>query len=328
MTAITYHSPSALEADPRRGACLRWDRPVRVPGARQRALLTILLTRANEVVSADRLIDDLWGETPPADPVNALQAVVSRLRRALGPMARDGAAGLRIVTRPPGYRLEVDTETIDAARFERLSAEGRRALATGDANQASALIDQALALWRGPALAEFSYESFALAEIDRLEELRVTALEARAEARLACGHHAELLGELRVLVSSHPFSERLRGQLMVALCRAGRQGEALQEYREGERVLAEELGIEPGRDLHSVAAWSAHSIPSATVVMPSRRARSRIAVVTVVPLRSVRFITNDRSILMMSTRSVTNAAGFGYKRPLMQVAATAACLVG
>jgi DNA-binding SARP family transcriptional activator len=108
------------------------DRPVRVPGARQRALLAILLTRANEVVSADRLIDDLWGETPPAEPANALQAAVSRLRRALGPLVRDGAAGLRIVTRPPGYVLEVDPETIDAARFERLSAEGQLALATGD----------------------------------------------------------------------------------------------------------------------------------------------------------------------------------------------------
>ena len=243
-------------------------RPVRVPGARQRALLTILLTWANQVVSADRLIDDLWGETPPAEPANSLQAAVSRLRRALGPVARDAAAGPRIATRPPGYVLEVDPEAIDAARFERLNAEGRRALATGDADKASVLIDRALALWRGPALAEFSYDSFALAEIDRLEELRVTALEARAEAGLACGHHAELLGELRALVSSHPFSERLRRQLMVALCRAGRQGEALEVYREGERVLAEELGIEPGPDLRQVAAAILEGDPDHLLASP------------------------------------------------------------
>jgi predicted ATPase/DNA-binding SARP family transcriptional activator len=244
------------------------DRPVRVPGARQRALLAILLTRANEVVSADRLIDDLWGETPPAEPANALQAAVSRLRRALGPMARDGTAGLRIVTRPPGYRLEVDTETIDAARFERLSAEGCKALTTGDAGKALALLDQALALWRGPALAEFSYDTFALAEIERLEELRLTALEARAQASLANGLHAELPGELRALVSSHPLSERLRGQLMVALCRAGRQGEALQVYHEGVRVLAEELGIEPGPDLRQVAAAILEGDPDHVLAPP------------------------------------------------------------
>ena len=229
-------------------------RPVRVPRTRQRALLAILLTRANEVISADRLIDDLWGETPPAGAANALHAAVSRLRRALQPVARDGVGRPRIVTCPPGYVLEVDPERIDAARFERLSAEGRTALAAHDASKASVLLDQALALWRGPALAEFSYDNFAAMEIDRLEELRLATLEARAEARLACGLHAELLGELRALVSSHPLRERLRGQLMVALCRVGRQAEALKVYHEGERVLADELGIEPGPDLQQIAA--------------------------------------------------------------------------
>jgi class 3 adenylate cyclase/DNA-binding SARP family transcriptional activator len=225
------------------------DRPVPLGGTRQRALLAILTTRANEVVSTDRLVEDLWGETAPAGAANALQAAVSRLRRALQP-ARPGANATPVlVTRAPGYVLEADPETIDAARFERLADEGTRALAAGDPAVASTLLAEALELWRGPALADFTYEPFAQEEIARLEELRMAATEDRLEADLACGRHAEVIGELQALAAHHPLRERLRAQQMVALYRTGRQSEALETYRQYRETTAEELGIEPGPEL-------------------------------------------------------------------------------
>jgi predicted ATPase/class 3 adenylate cyclase/DNA-binding SARP family transcriptional activator len=227
---------------------LERDRPVPLGGARQRALLALLLIRANEVVSNDRLLDELWGETRSESSANALQAAVSRLRRALQTAGNgESSAGLR--TRAPGYVLDVAPEAIDAARFERLAAEGRQALAAGEAAKASTLLAEALGLWRGPALAEFTYEPFAQEAIARLEELRLATGEERIEAELACGRHAELVGELESLVARHRFRERPRAQLMLALCRSGRQSEALGVYREGRETMAEELGIEPGPQL-------------------------------------------------------------------------------
>src|SRR5262245_14701941 len=229
------------------------DQHLELGGARQRALLAMLLIRANEVVSADRLIDELWHQSPPEGATNALHASVSRLRRVLRPvLSSDSSAALR--TTPPGYVLEVAPSTIDAQRFERLAIEGRRSLANGEPATAAARLAEALALWRGPALADFVYEPFAQEAIARLEELRLTATEERIEAELACGGDAELVAELESLVAAQPFRERLRAQLMVALYRSGRQSEALEVYREGRRTLAEELGIVPTPQLKELEA--------------------------------------------------------------------------
>jgi predicted ATPase/DNA-binding SARP family transcriptional activator len=213
---------------------------VRVPGAKERALLADLLVHAGRVVSADRLVEDLWGDDPPGNPVNTLQGRVSALRRALGP----GGAGL-VVTRPPGYVLEVEAGQVDAARFERLVAEAGRAAGAA----AARLLEEALGLWRGPALAEFADQPWARAEAARLEELRLAAVEALVELRLAAGDHPGLVGELEGLAAAHPTRERLRGQLMVALYRSGRQADALGVYQATRAVLAEELGIDPSPEL-------------------------------------------------------------------------------
>jgi predicted ATPase/DNA-binding SARP family transcriptional activator len=215
--------------------------PVRVPGAKERALLADLLVNAGRVVPADRLVEDLWGEQPPGNPANTLQGRVSALRRALGP-------GGGLVTRPPGYLLEAGPEQVDAGRFERLVAEAAAA-AAADGPRAAGLLEEALGLWRGPALAEFADQPWAQAEAARLEELRLAATEALVDLRLAAGGHAGLVGELEGLVAAHPTRERLRGQLMVALYRSGRQADALGAYTEAREVLAEELGIDPSPEL-------------------------------------------------------------------------------
>lgn len=207
-------------------------RAVSLGGTRQRALLAVLLTRANQVVSTERLIDELWGERPPKEARNTVQFYVSQLRKVLG--------ADRIETRAPGYAIRIERDELDLHRFERLVAEGGPALT------------EALSLWRGPALADFAYEPFAQAEIARLEELRLAALEQRLEADLALGRHGELVGELEALVAEHPLRERLRGQLMLALYRSGRQAEALDVYRETRRVLVDELGIEPSPTLQEL----------------------------------------------------------------------------
>ncbi len=224
------------------------ERLLRLTGAKQGALLALLLLHANEVVSSDRLIDELWGELPETG-ANALQARVSKLRKSLAPVA-----GEILLTRAPGYLLEVGPGELDVERFERLAGEGRRALAQGDAAGAATTLREALALWRGPTLADFAYEPFAQGEIARLEEARLACHEERLEADLALGRHGELVGELESLVTAHPLRERLRGQLMLALYRSGRQAEALAAYQETRRILVEELGIEPSpplRELHA-----------------------------------------------------------------------------
>ena len=218
-------------------------RPLAVPGGRQRALLALLLLRAGEPVSRDRLIADLWGERPPAGAVKTVQAVVSRLRRALG-----GEAS-RLVTGAAGYRLRVEPDELDLTRFERLCEDGRRALAAGRPGRAAARLHAALEEWRGPALADVAFEPFAPPEVARLEELRAAAVEDRVEADLALGRGVELVAELEVLVAREPLRERLHGQLMLALYRAGRQGEALDAYRDAVRTLDAELGLRPGPEL-------------------------------------------------------------------------------
>ncbi|HSS59067.1 MAG TPA: AfsR/SARP family transcriptional regulator [Solirubrobacteraceae bacterium] len=219
---------------------------VPLAGARQRALLAILLLHAGEAISSDRLIDELWGEEPPDAGSAALRVRISQLRRALGP------AGELLVTRPPGYALALAPEQVDLRRFERLVEEGDRALGREDPAAAVDSLREALALWRGPPLADFSYAPFAQGAIVRLDELRLAAIELRVEAELALGDHARVVGELQALVREHPMRERLCGQLMLALYRDGRQTDALEAYRTARARLVEEIGLEPGPELHDL----------------------------------------------------------------------------
>jgi DNA-binding SARP family transcriptional activator len=218
-------------------------RTVSIGGARQRSLLALLLLNANDLVSADRLVEGLWGDEGGPASRNALQVAVSRLRAALG------SAAERLVTQEPGYRVRVDAGELDAERFEVLVAQGRRQAAEGDATGAADTLGRAVGLWRGRALADFVYEPFAQLDIARLEELRISAFEDRVDADLAVGRGAELVGELKAAVAEHPLRERLASQLMLALYRCGRQAEALAAYRRTRGVLVDELGIEPGPEL-------------------------------------------------------------------------------
>jgi len=220
------------------------DRPLPLDRPQQRALLALLALNANRIVSTDRLIDALWGERPPPTASGALYGLVSGIRKLLEP----DHAGV-VVTKTPGYMLELPAEQIDVGRFELLAAEGRRALGSDDADTASARLTEALELWRGPALQDLQFLPFAQKEVSRLEESRLGALEARIEADLAAGRNGDLVPELESLVAEHPLRERLRAQLMLALYRAGRQADALAAYRDARTVLAEELGLEPSAEL-------------------------------------------------------------------------------
>ena len=210
-------------------------------GGKQRALLALLLIHPNESLSSDRLIEELWDEQPPPTAAKILQNYVSQLRRVLG---ED-----RLETQARGYALRVGPGELDLDRFRQQFEAGKRAQAGGDPERASLLLHEALQLWRGAPLADFTYESFARDEIGRLEELRLSALIERIDADLALGRHDDLVGELEALVAQQPLQERLRGQLMLALYRCGRQAEALQVYQDARRTLAEELGLEPGQGL-------------------------------------------------------------------------------
>jgi DNA-binding SARP family transcriptional activator len=226
-------------------------RPVHLGGRRQRALLALLLLNANEVISSDRLIDELWGDRAPGGARKALQMQVARLRRALEPAG--GVGGRRaLVTRPPGYSIELADDELDLRRFERLRSRASEALRSGDAAAAFELLSEALGQWRGPPLGDLSYEPCLQHEIARLEELRLSALEDRVAAQLELGRHADLVGELETLVTRHPLRERLRRHQMLVLYRCGRQAEALAAYREARRALVAELGIEPTRELQEL----------------------------------------------------------------------------
>jgi len=230
----------------------REGRPLRLGGERQRALLALLLLHANEVVPSERLIEELFGDDASESAANALQVGISRLRRVLGNGHSSGGEGGVVLTRPRGYLLRTDPEQLDVALFERLLAEGRRELATGDAIAAAATLREALALWRGPALADLALLEFTQPEIRRLEELRLSALMERIEADLALGRADELFPELDALVEANPLQERLRGQLMLALYRSGRQADALEVYRQTRELLRDELGLEPSKALQEL----------------------------------------------------------------------------
>jgi DNA-binding SARP family transcriptional activator/RecA/RadA recombinase len=229
----------------------------------------VLLVHANQVVALDRLIEELWGQQPPAQATASLQAYVSNLRRVLEPGRRGRTPPRVLVTRPRGYRLVVAPSDIDAARFVRLAGEGHRLLEGGRPTQAAQVLGEALGLWRGPALAEVAEEAFAQAERQRLEELRLVVLEDRLAAELALGRHAGAAAELAELVGLHPFRERLHGLWMLALYRSGRQAEALGVFQSARRLLGEELGIDPSPWLRRLEGDILRQAPGLDWTMPA-----------------------------------------------------------
>jgi len=233
-------------------------RRVPLPGGRGRALLALLVLHAGQPVSADRLIDELWGESPPPTARTVVHGLVSRLRAVLEPGRGKARPGALLQTSGSGYRLAIEPDAVDAHRFKRLIDEARDAPAKVRAAKLSA----ALALWRGPALADFAYEPFAQRAITALEELGTQAIEDRIEADLEAGRAADLVPELEQLIRAHRFRERLHGLLMLALYRSGRQADALRAYRDTRSLLGEELGLEPGPTLRELETAILRQDPS------------------------------------------------------------------
>ena len=281
---------------------------------KQRAVLALLLLHANRVVPTPRLIDELWGEAPPETARAALQVYVAGLRKALG----DGHTTLG--TKPPGYLLAVAAGALDLDRFDRLRDEAR---ASDDPVQRAALLREGLALWRDTPLGEFDAEPFAAVAADQLEERRLAALEERIDADLALGRHAEVVSELDALVLEHPYRERFRGQLMVALYRSGRQADALAAYRDAREASATGLGLEPGPELKALERAVLEQDPSLdpppriepdrTTPSPLRRGPGRqglagfaalLGVVAIVVVAFVAFTGDDGSQIVVPPNSV------------------------
>jgi DNA-binding SARP family transcriptional activator len=214
-------------------------------GLKPRSLLAVLLLHANEVVSCDRLVDELWGEKPPRSGAKLVQGYVSGLRKSLG---------TALETRPPGYRVRVEHDNLDLPAFLRLAEEARDAARSTDLERAARLFSEALALWRGTPLADVELHGPASVEADRLGDLRLGVLLDRIDVDLALGRHAEVVSDLEAIVLADPLQERPRGQLMLALYRSGRQADALRVYREARVLLVEELGLEPSAALRSLEA--------------------------------------------------------------------------
>jgi DNA-binding SARP family transcriptional activator len=259
---------------------------VTLAAGKQTALLALLLLHADRVVSMDRLIDDLWGEQTPESAQKMVQILISQLRKQLP----DGL----LRTRPPGYQLALDGHTLDLREFEQLSAHGREALRSGRVEEAAARLREALALWRGAALAEFR-EPFADVEAARLAEQQLACLEDRVEADLALGRHHELVAELEALVRRHPLRERPRGQLMLALYRAGRHAEALETYQAFRRLLVEELGIDPPTSLRELERLILQQDPELAV--PARRDAASGEAPRGHPGRSTRFAASAEPVV-------------------------------
>jgi DNA-binding SARP family transcriptional activator len=231
--------------------------PIALGPAKQRAVFGILLLHANEVVPTERLIDEVWGETPPPTAPKLVQGYVSQLRRALELAGGDGM----LRTRAPGYSAVLDSDELDAVRFTELVSHAREQAESGAVEDAAATYKAALALWRGPVLADVAYESHACTAAERLTELRLAALAERSDCELACGRHAQLIGELESLTTEHPLHERFWEQLMLALYRSGRQSEALGAYHHARRVLVEQVGLTPGPRLQRLErAIFAHDV--------------------------------------------------------------------
>ena len=283
-------------------------------GPKQRAVLAILLLRANELVSRDRLIDGVWGERAPSEAQRSIDSYVSRLRAQLG--------ADRITRSASGYTLGVEPGESDLELFEARLAGGLASAATGDAQAAAAALRDALSLWRGPALADLVNEPFAASEIEWLHDRRLLAIEALNEARLALGEDAELIGELTGLVREHPYRERLLGQLMLALYRAGRQTEALAAFRRGKAILREELGLEPGVGLQELERRILKHDPPLVLASPERSARpartpalrglggrSRSGSPPWSPWRSPRSFSRAATVLQGRARARTSSSG-------------------
>ena len=295
-----------------------WDEGAEVSlgGRKPRALLAVLLLHANEVVPADRLIEELWGDDSPEDAAAALRVNVSRLRKAL---PED-----MLTTRSPGYVIRVEPDALDLHRFERLVDEGRSLLARGLAADASERLRDAQSLWRGPALADFAYESFAQAAIARLEEIRLAAAELRIDADLALGRHDELTGELEALVAEHPLRERLRKYLMTALYRSGRQAEALDVYQDARRALVDELGIDPSPALQELERAILRQDPSLDV--PPLEALAN----TSLPSPASSFVGREHELAELLSRieggarllTLTGPGGSGKTRLALEAAAS------
>lgn len=292
-------------------------RSARLGGPRQRAVLAVLLLRDGQVVPPDVLVDTVWGDDPPGTATNLLQGYVSALRKELG---RDA-----IETSGAGYRLRVRPDALDLRRFERLAADASTALATGRAEEARQQLRTALALWRGPALADLVHEGATTASAARLEDMRLSARERYAEALLACGAVQEAVTELEELVAQHPLREGPVAQLMLALYRCGRQADALAAYRRGRETLVDELGIEPGTALrelenailrHDPELLGAPTAPIVGVHGVAEPRPARIVMVGVLDLRSLPALValveplgrglEHRELIVAAT--VTNAA--------------------
>ena len=220
-----------------------------IGGPKQRALLALLLLSANRVVSRERLIGELFAEESVSSADHALRNHVSRLRKVLAPAATDEP---RLVARAPGYLLRVDPGQLDLERFEQLVADGHEGLATGDGAKAADSLRAAERLWEGRPLADLEFEPFARVEVERLEELRLAAVEVRIDAELSLGRQLALVSELETLATEYPYRERFRAQLMLALYRSGRQAESLDVYRQTRSLLTDELGLEPGTELQDL----------------------------------------------------------------------------